>query len=56
MVVVNFSKPVLFLRFGTAAAADGLDSSKQSEDLKRKARAERLSPIFFHVFSLFDIN
>ncbi|KAG6430457.1 hypothetical protein SASPL_108525 [Salvia splendens] len=28
-------------RFGKAAAADGLDSSKQSEDLKRKARAER---------------
>lgn len=44
MVEANFSKSVILIRFGTASAGGGLDSSKQSEDLKRKSRAERLTP------------
>ncbi|KAL6536640.1 hypothetical protein OROMI_026221 [Orobanche minor] len=34
---ISFSKYVLLSRFGTTSAADGLDSSKQLDDLKRKA-------------------
>lgn len=38
------------LRFGTVSAVDGSDPSKHSEDLKRKARAERFFP--FHSMCL----
>lgn len=47
---INSSKFALLLRFGTVSAVDGLDSSKNSEDLKRKARAERFLP--FHSMCL----
>lgn len=43
-ISLSKTKHLLLNRFGKASAADGLDSTKQSEDLKRKARAERFGP------------